>query len=212
MKIRLILLLISLILLPIIQGCTVMVYPFARAFGSPSESELKQCRVAFERLKAGRFTVRTVVYPAADPVGMRKDAYPGTAVLMAEQLRAKGWTNCTTAPTTPPVEPRRLGANQLRYAWNRAHAYGQWVRTARPEGDFHLFVEILSDPSGNIIGIQAYVLDASGQVAYERLLNSHQFGGNPPKNPEAACQLILRVLLNHLDQADPCIFPPYGVG
>ena len=212
MKYRLLPLLLPLLLLPFIQGCVLMVYPLARAFGSPSESELKRCRAAFEHLKAGRFTARIVVYPALDPVGMRKEAYPGTALLMTQQLQAKGWTNCSTAPTAPPVEPRRLGANQLRYAWKRAHAYGQWVRTARPEGDFQLFVEVLSSPSGNIIGIQCYALDASGQVAYERLLNSHQFGGKPPKNPEAACRLMLQILLNHLNQADPCISPPYGVG
>jgi hypothetical protein len=189
-----------------------MVYPLARAFGSPSEVELKQSRVAFERLKAGRFTARIVAYPAADPVGMRTDAFPGTALLLAEQLRSKGWTNCTTAPAAPLVEPSPLGHNQLRYAWNRAHTLSQWVKTARPEGDFHLFVEILSSGSGDIIGIQGYVVDASGHFAYERLLNSHHYGGNPPHDPEAACQLILRIFLNCLDQPAERIFPPYGVG
>ena len=212
MKFRYILLLLPLLLLPAIQGCTAMVYPLARAFGSPSEGELKRCRAAFERLKAGRSTARIVVYPAADPVSMRQDAFPGTAALMEEQLRVKGWTNCTTAPAAPAVNPMPLGHNQLRYAWNRAHACGQWVRTAKPEGDFHLFVEILSSPSGNIIGIQCYVLDASGQVAYERLLNSHHFGTNPPQNPEAACQRILRGFLNNLERPADSIFPPYGVG
>jgi hypothetical protein len=143
---------------------------------------------------------------------MRKEIYPGTAELMAEQLRAKGWTNCTTVPAAPPVKLKPLGHNQLRYAWTRAHTYARWVRTARPEGDFHLFVEILSAPSGYIIGIQCYVVDASGHVAFERLLNSHQFGGNPPKDAEAACNLILRIFLNHLDQPAERIFPPYGVG
>jgi hypothetical protein len=215
MKIRTLLrllLLLLLLLLPVIQGCALMVYPFARAFGSPSEGELQQCRVAFECLKAGRFTARIVAYPATDPVGMRKDEYPGTALLMAEQLRSKGRTNCTTAPAAPLVEPRPLGHNQLRYAWSRAHTLSQWVKTAQPKGDSHLFVEILSTHSGNIIGIQGYVVDASGHVAYERLLNSHQYGENPPKDTEAACQLILRLFLNCLDQPAERIFPPYGVG
>lgn len=211
MKIRTILLLLPL-LLPLIQGCTAMAYPFARAFGSPSESELKQYRSAFARLQAGRLIARIVVYPATDPVGLRQEAYTGSAELMTEQLRAKGWTNCTTTSTPPPVEASPLGHNQLRYAWNRAHAYGQWVKTTRPEGDFHLFVEILSSSSNNIIGIHCYVLDAAGQVAYERLLNSHHFGRNTPRDAEAACQLILRGFLNNIDQPAERIFPAYGVG
>ena len=185
MRIRTILLPLALLLLPVMQGCKLMVYPCARAFGSPSESELKQCRAAFERLKAGRFTAQAVVYPAADPVGMRQDAYSGTAEVMAEQLLAKGWTNCLIATVAPQVKPLPLGHNQLRYAWNRAHAYSQWVRTARPVGDIHLFVEAMSPSEGKIIGIQCYVVDASGQVAYYRLLNSHFYGRNPPRTPEA---------------------------
>jgi len=212
MKTQTTLLLALLLLLPVIQGCALVMYPLARAFGSPSEGELKQCRVAFERLKAGRFTARIVAYPAADPVGMRTNAYSGTALRLAEGLRSKGWTNCTKAPAVPLVKPRPLGHNQLRYAWKRAHTLSQWVKTARPEGDFHLFVEILSSGSGDIIGIQGYVLDASGHVAYERLMNSHHFGKNPPRDPEAACQLILRIFLNSLDQPAERIFPPYGVG
>lgn len=145
---RTIILLPLLLLLPAIQGCAIMIYPVARACGSPSESDLKKCRVAFDRLKAEGLAARMVIYPATDPVGMRKDAYPGTAMLMAEQLRSKGWTNCTVAPAAPLVEPSPLGHNQLRYAWNRAHILSQWVKTTRPGDGFHVFVEILTSPSG----------------------------------------------------------------
>jgi len=62
MKLRPILL--TLLCLPAIQGCKPMLYPVARAFGGPSEGELKLRRAAFDRLKATRATAKILVYPA----------------------------------------------------------------------------------------------------------------------------------------------------
>ena len=200
------------LLLPVQQGCRPMMYPFARAFGSPSEGELAKCREAFDRLKSGRATVRVLAHPATDPVGMRREPYAGTAEQMAGQLQENGWGNGAAAASAPAVEATPLLRNQLRYVWTRALLYGTWVKTARPEGDFFMFVEVLSPPSGTVIGVHGYVVDASGQVAYTRLLNSHHFGDHPPKDPEAACRMILKVFLRDLERRAEEIFPPYGVG
>jgi len=200
------------VLLLLVQGCQLMMYPCARAFGSPSESELKQCRAAFEHLKEGRTTARTVVYPVVNPRQEQPMALAGTAAYVAEQLQAKGWTNCTIATNPPAVAGTPLGHNQLRYMWDRAHGYSQWVRDSQPAGDFHLFIEILSARSGEIIGIHCYVVDATGQIAYVRLSNSHHFGDQPPQDSEAACQFILKFLLHSLESPAEIVFPKYGVG
>ena len=204
--------LLALLFLAGVPACKPMLYPAARAFGSPSEGELKKCRTAFIRLKDARATARIVVYAAIDPVGTRKDPFAGTAELLAEQLKEKGWTHCSCASGVPSVQPTPLLRNQLRYTWSRAHLYGRWVETTRPEGDFFLFLEVLAPPANGIIGIQCYVVDASGQVAYARLMNSHHFGGTTPKDPETACRLILRAFLRDLERRAEEVFPPYGVG
>jgi len=196
----------------LVQGCQLMMYPCARAFGSPSENELKHCRTAFEHLKEGRTTARTVIYPAVNPMEEQPIALPGTASFMAELLRTNGWSNCTIATKSPAVAGPPLGHNQLRYLWNRAHNYSQWVRDSQPVGDFHLFVEILSAPSGKIIGIHCYVVDGTGQIANVRLSNSHHFGDEPPQDSEAACQFILKFLLHSLESPAEKVFPRYGVG
>jgi hypothetical protein len=204
--------LLSLLLLPGIQGCAPMMYPLARAFGSPAESELKKCRVAFERLKAERATARILAYQALEPVGARVGGFPGTAEQTTERLRAHGFSAVRAVADPPRIKPTPLGANQLRYVWTRAHAYGAWVQSVRPEGDYHLFLEILAPPSGGILGAHCYILDGMGQVAYRRLMNSHHFGNHPPQDPEAACGLILQILLQDLERPADSIFPPYGVG
>ena len=64
MRIRTILLPLALLLLPVMQGCKLMVYPCARAFGSPSEGKIIgiQCyvvdasgQVAYYRLLNSHF-------------------------------------------------------------------------------------------------------------------------------------------------------------
>jgi len=205
-------LLLPLLLLAGIQACKPMMYPLARAFGSPSEGELKKCRAAFDRLKTGQATLRLKLYPALDPVGHRKSGYPGTTAVQADLLAAKAWSHCSAADALPGVAATPLGSNQMRYSWNRARDYGKWVASARPEGDFHVFTEILAGPSSGIIGIQMYVVDASGQVAYQRLMNSHHFGGTPPGDAETASRLILQVFLRDLERPSDQVFPPYGVG
>lgn len=188
-----------------------MLYPAARAFGSPSEGELRKCRAAFARLKAELPTARLVVFPACDPTGSKPGWNPEAGAAMAALLKSR----CAAAAPSglqPAVPPEPYKGNQLRYLWNRARAYGQWLRQARPAGDFFCFVEIAAGPHGEAFGLQLYLLDAEGQVAYLRLMNSHHFGGNPPVGPQAACELLAQCLARDLALEPETVFPPYGVG
>jgi hypothetical protein len=188
-----------------------MLYPLARAFGGPSEGQLKRCRAAFERLKAQKGTARIVVHSALDPRPL--GAWdPGTAEQLAALMREKGMANAVAAPAPQGVEPLPLGGNQMRYAWTRARAYGDWIRKTRPEGDFFMIVEMFHQPAGEIVGLQVYVLDRMGDIAYLRLMNSHHFQRPSLPGPQEAITLLHGLFQRGLTRQAEEQFPPYGVG
>lgn len=193
-------------------GCRPMLYPFARAFGSPSEGELRERRAAFNRLKAQRGTWRILVHPMVDPTGRRTEPFPGSADAAAAILRDRGLAGAAGADNPPTVPAQALGSNQLRYLQARARAYGGWMKEARPPADAAVFMEVLVDRAGTIAGLHLVVVEASGQVAYTRLFNSHHFGPNPPAGADAACRLLARVLLRDLERPAEELHPPYGIG
>lgn len=198
------------LLLMTAPACKPLLYPAARAFGSPAESYLKDCRAAFERLQAGRSTLRLVVHPAADP--RRPQAYPGTAEQAVARLRNAGWARCEAATDPPPVASTPLGHNQLRYLWTRARAYRQWAAAEHPAGEALLCLEVFAGPTGEIAGAHLYVIEPSGQVAYVRLMNSHHFGPHPPAGAGEAVALLVKAFLRDLQRRSDEVFPPYGVG
>ncbi len=205
-------LLLVLLFLPGGTGCKPMLYPVARAFGGPSETELKRCRAAFDRLKAQKDTAHIVVYSALDPRGPQEAWDPGTADRLAALMQEKGMAHAVPAPAPKGVEPTPLGGNQLRYAWNRARLYGGWIRRSHPDGDFSLFVEMFHQPTGDIVGLQLYVLDRSGEVAYRTLMNSHHFQRPSVPGPQEAITLLHGIFQWGLSRQAEEIFPPYGVG
>jgi hypothetical protein len=189
-------------------GCKPLLYPFARAFGSPSEGDLARCRTAFERFKSRGPTAQVLVHPATDPRG---PGLLGSPEATARAVAVLGFAGAQRVAEAAPVAPLALGANQMRYVWNRAHAYEAWVRQAHPTGDYALFLEVMQAPTGQVMGCHIYVVDATGQIAYTRLMNSHQFG-NSLKDPTAACVRLVRQLLLDLQKPADQVFPPYGVG
>jgi hypothetical protein len=193
-------------------GCKAMLYPAARAFGSPAESELKECRAACERLKAGRSTIRIVVFPACNPVLADPTVGPGSAPRILAELQAGGFANAALATSEPSLAIMSYGGNQMRYSWNRAHAYGKWIRKVHPEGEFFFFAEVVASPKGRINGIHAYVLDARGTVAYHRLMNSHHFGKDNPAGQAQALEILLKVFVQDLKRPTLELFPRWGVG
>jgi hypothetical protein len=205
-------LLLTLLVLPVIQGCKPMLYPVARAFGGPSEGELQLRRAAFERLKAARSTARVLVHPAFRPAAANREAYPATAHLAAELLQGYGWTHCQAVRTPPPLPATPLMRNQLRYVQTRARAYSDWAKTSRPDADFLVILEVLVRPEGGIVGIHCYVLEATGQVAYARQFNSHHFGAQSIDLPANAVGFALRALSLDIQRPADQVHPPYGVG
>jgi hypothetical protein len=205
-------LLLTLLVLPGSQGCKPMLYPVARAFGGPSEGELKLRRAAFDRLKAARASAKVLVYPALRPAHPEREAYPATADLAVELLQGCGWARCTAAPTPPPLPATPLMRNQLRYVQTRARAYSEWAKAARPEADFLVILEVLIRPEGGIVGVHCYVLEASGQVAYARQFNSHHFGAPSLELPANAVGFALRALSEDIQRPAEQVHPPYGVG
>jgi len=194
------------------SGCAVMLYPLARAFGSPSQGELQRCRYAFARFQATRATVTTVAYAPIDPRSGARHGGEAALAVLRERLPGVGVGRCVVAGVPPDVEPTPLGHNQLRYAWTRARLYAAWARDARPAGDFFVVVEILSAPSGEIVGVHGYVVERGGQVAFVRWLNSHSFGTGPPRDAAQACALILDRLQRSLARPAAESYPRYGVG
>jgi hypothetical protein len=200
------------LLLFALPACRPMLYPAARAFGSPSEDELKRCRVAFEQFKARPAQAQIVVHEVVDPRGSGATRHLQAAGCLAASFQAQGLANVSPAAFRPEVDPTPLGRNQLRYTWRRAHAYGDWIERMRPEGDYFVFVEMLPRPSGEIVGIQTYILDRTGAVAYARLLNSHHFGRPALKDSQEGITFLLQVLQKDLVRRGTELFPPYGVG
>ncbi len=205
-------LLLTLLVLPASQGCKPMLYPVARAFGSPSEGELQLRRAAFDRLKAARATAKVLVYPAFRPATPNREAYPATAGLAVELLQGYGWAHCTATQTPPALPATPLMRNQLRYVQTRARSYSEWAKTTRPEADFLVILEVLVRPEGGIVGVHCYVLEASGQVAYARQFNSHQFGVPSIDLPANAVGFVLRELSWDVQRPADQVHPPYGVG
>lgn len=204
-----------LVLLPLLlfsSACKPMLYPLALAFGGPSEGELKLRRVAFDRLKASKATARILVYPLVDPRHAESPYPVASAETAAALARGEGLAGAKAATGFHAVPPSALGSNQLRFTMDRAKAYAAWTATQRLDTDFVMFLEAMTDSAGRVGGIQLYVVEASGQVAYVRLYNSHHFNGTPPHGPDNVCGVMLRNLRFDLTRQATELHPPYGVG
>ena len=198
-------------------GPELLLYPFARAFGGPSEAELVKCRAAFARLRTELPTSDLVVHPVLvrsggssqdDPEAWRTDlAHDLSTALRSEGVGAGFEVRASVAS----VGRTPFGRNQLRYLWSRAAEYGRCLRASHPPGEYFLFVEVFG--RGDAVGaIQVFVYDSAGQLAYCRLFNSHHFGNRLPRAGDGALRLVARRLREDLRLAPEEMFPPYGVG
>lgn len=201
----------GLLLSPLQAGSNILLYPLARAFGSPSEAELAKCRQAFQRLQARLETSHVTVQPVLLADGGRRTWRRNLAEAVVREAGTLTQARLNLADTAPEVAPARLGHNQLRYTWERAAEYSRWVQAAHPTGDYVWFIEIWS-ARGKVGAIQVYLLEADGQVAYCRLFNSHQFGPDLALVGEAAIRLAVQRFFQDLPKDPRAVFPPYGVG
>lgn len=205
---------------PLHAGAEVLFYPFARAFGGPAESELKQCRVAFAKLQSDFATSRVLVQPVlvrpgATSLEDERAWRPGMAQNLVNAIRREGGMNyglgLKVQPAVASVGATEFKHNQLRYLWSRAGEYAKSLKAAKPAGDYLMFVEIFGGRD-HVGAIQVYLFDASGQLAYCRLFNSHQFGNDLSVGTGAALTFIAQRLLEDLRKTPEMVFPPYGVG
>ncbi len=208
------LLLAGLVATPGLQAVPeILLYPFARAFGSPPEAELARCRVAFSRLAADWNHAHILVLPVWQ-AGLQVEPRPENwrqdlAFALARGAGAPPG-RFRMADAAPAVAPMEMGHNQLRYLWQRAELYRRWVQESSPAADYVWCLELLGPPD-HVVAIQVYIFDRSGQIAYCRLYNSHQFG-RPALTFKRALGLVIHHLREDLQRDPLAVFPPYGVG
>jgi len=196
-------------------GTEILFYPFARMFGSPSESELARCRAA-DRLMQTNFdkshvVVMPVLFADADSDSKNGQWRGDLAASVAREMTDLTTAKIEVSAAEPKTAMPKPFKNQLRYTTKRSAAYSAWVKAAHPPGDYVFVAEIFGG-EGIVYAIQIYVFDASGQLAYSRQLNSHQFGNRLPLKGDAAVKRVVKTFMNNLKEDVKIIFPPYGVG
>ena len=200
-------------------SCEVMMYPLARAFGSPKESELKVFRENFVHLQENISTSKMAVFPPSIVNDQEQEWKPDVAIQMAEIMQHRAAIDAYDISVKPEVGFIPVGRNQSRFRWERAKAYSAWVVQAQPvpPGDFIMFTDFICPPGSsceNVGGVNVYVIDAQGHVSIATVINS-KHGIYHKIRPDSlrdcavmAVERLKNVLL--LDVMD--FYPPYGVG
>jgi len=180
-------------------------------FGSPAESDLALCRVAFVQLKDHLGTSRVRIEPVHFADGPTRQWRYDWAESLAREARLHSTAKFELAPIAPGVVPTHFGRNQMSYLWERGAVYSNWLKASPPGADYVWCVEIFAR-DGHVGAIQVYVFDAKGQVAYCRLFNSHHFGANLSAEGDEAIRLVVKSLFENLLLDPEKLFPPYGIG
>lgn len=197
------------------EAGSILLYPFARMFGSPSESELAKCRQAFQQWQARgsscQVCVEPVLWVTPHRAGPAHSYRVDQANALLSRLEKLDRVKLVLALDPPKVAPDQLGRNQLRYTWKRAATYAEYTARLHPAESYVLFTEVWG-AGANVAAIQIYLVDASGQIVYCRLFNSHHFGPNLPLKGPAWLDFLMPVLLRDMKRAPEALFPKYGVG
>ena len=202
--------LLALALILAASGCSVMLYPLARAFGGPAESDLVVYRRTFADLKKTAREKRLVVLPAWVVSGTAHDWDAEAARPALDRLHVDLSASAAPASVKPDLPFDPYHGNQMRHMWARARRYTDWVRRTRPEGDWFVMTEMWCDSSRTkLYGTFFYVVRADGQIAYARLYNSHSFG---PNTVGTIFDAMAKGFVDALGKDPEYVFPPYGVG
>lgn len=204
--------LLALALLVATPGCAMMLYPVARAFGSPAESEFEVFREGYSRMKETLAGGRVVVFPTwvlsgGTTAWSVEAAAPAVAVLASGPA-----AGATPVVVRPEVADLELGRNQLRFLWSRARQYAKWVSAAHPEGDYFVFTEVFVASGGEAVGGQLYVVDAAGRICFARVANSHHFDPAGMPGPALLVEWMTRRFVIDLAKPPLAVFPKWGVG
>ena len=190
-----------------------MMYPLARAFGGPKESELKKIRPAFAALETQIRTSAVVVYRPLVVRAGQPSWDDGAGTLLVDALHRDLAPRAALASDAPDVPFEPMGHNQMRYLWKRAPGYASWVGSRHPAGDYFVFTELLTDEKGEeVLGAQCYIVDARGQIAHARLWNSHWYDPATLRGLGPFLDWMVRALSEDLTEDPVTQYPPYGVG
>ena len=191
----------------------ILLYPLARLFGEPPESELALCRSALGRLEARLAPSRVLGEPVMFAPGHERQWRSDWAQTLALKAGARSHGQFTVAAAPPEVAfPAKMYHNQLGYLWDRARDYKRSLREVPPGIDYLCFVEIFTGPDGNVAAIQVYLFERGGQLAFARLFNSAHFGPRLSLSGDAALLFVVNSLFDTLVLPPERVFPPYGIG
>ena len=196
-----------------------MLYPLAIAYGGPKESELKLIRENFVGLQQEITTARLAVFPPAI-VNNEHQAWPtGSAKELADVLAAKLTTDIYPVSTAPGVAFMPVGRNQMKFMWNRARTYSSWVAETKPapQADYLMFADYICAPGSNcyhVGGLNLYVADSEGNIAYTTVINSkHGIYQRVKPHSIRDCSLMaVERFTSGIKMDVKELYPPYGVG
>lgn len=198
------------------QAC---LYPLARAFGGPKESELKVIRESFSRMQRDLPSSKLVVYPSCMINFEKHEWKPETPERMIALFRDEPGIETYAVKIHPDLAFQPVGRNQMRYMWDRARAYAAWVRDAHPvpEGEYAVFTDFICPPDSNCIrvgGVHVYITDSTGNLCYTTLINSkHEiYQKIQPDSLDDCCNMAVKRLLVSLKKDAMEVYPLYGVG
>jgi hypothetical protein len=163
----------------------------------PPESERNAIAGRTASMKNARHSLTLLVVP------MRANGTPDTASasVLAREINDTGF--CRAVPTSRPVEvaPNPDTPDELRIFWNMAASFRAWVREARPDADYVLFVDCLYVPGRWEKGfVHLVVCDRSGEWAIADLQHSDrpEYQAIKPTSSEACGRLAVQRLGSHL--------------
>jgi hypothetical protein len=204
-----------------ITSCTpqVLLYPLARAFGGPKESDLKVLRENFSRMQQDLPTSKLAVYPSCLTNDVNHEWKPETPELMMNLFQGEHGIDMYAVKTHPNVAFLPLGRNMYRFMWDRARAYAAWVRDTHPvpEGEYAMFTDFICPSDSNcsrVGGVHAYIIDSTGHICCTSLANSHHgiFHEIQADSLSDCCTMAVKIFLWNLKRDVMQKYPPYGVG
>jgi len=163
----------------------------------PSEDERSAIKGRLQTMKNALGSVTLLVVPT------RANGTPDTAsaAAVARQINEDGL--CRAVSTSRPAEiPNTPGnVNEVVTFWTMATAFRDWVRQAKPDGDYILFIDCAYTPGHWEQGfVHAVVCDRRGDWVITDLQNSDQedYQAAKPTSIEACDRLAVMAMARRL--------------
>jgi serine/threonine protein kinase len=169
----------------------------AQQSGLPPENELNAIAGRTEAMKNARHSLTLLIVP------MRANDIPDTASasILARAVNEAGLCRAISSSRPVEVAPNPDTPNELLIFWNMATSFRAWVREARPDADYIMFVDCAYTPGRWEQGfVHLVVCDRNGEWAVADLENSEHpdYQAVKPTSSEACGRLAVRLLASHL--------------